>query len=75
MNIIIPTIGKERQKTYSPFLPICPDSGKVLEIPILEIDEKNSWYVRSSTDKKRIVNLPSYEFNTSAIRILLAASG
>ena len=39
MNIIIPTLGKERQKTYSPFLPICPDSGRVLEIPVLEIDK------------------------------------
>jgi len=42
MDIIIPTLGKERQKTYSPFLPICPDTGIVLEIPILDIDEKNS---------------------------------
>ncbi len=42
MNIIIPTLGKERQKTYSPFLPICPESGQVLEIPVLEIDKKNS---------------------------------
>ena len=42
MNIIIPTLGKERQKTYSPFLPICPDTGIVLEIPVLEIDEKSS---------------------------------
>ena len=41
MDIIIPTLGKERQKTYSPFLPICPDTGIVLEIPILELDEKN----------------------------------
>jgi len=41
MNIIIPTIGKERQKTYSPFLPICPTTGAVLEIPVIEIDEKN----------------------------------
>ena len=41
MDIIMPTLGKERQKTYSPFLPICPDTGIVLEIPILDIDEKN----------------------------------
>ena len=40
MNIIIPTLGKERQKTYSPFLPICPDTGVVLEIPVLELDTK-----------------------------------
>ena len=23
-SIIMPTLGKERQETYSPFLPICP---------------------------------------------------
>ncbi len=40
MNIIIPTLGKERQKTYSPFLPICPDTGVVLEIPVSELDRK-----------------------------------
>ena len=41
MNIILPTLGKERQKTYSPFLPICPNTGKVLEIPIKEVNKKN----------------------------------
>ena len=41
MNIILPTLGKDRQKTYSPFLPICPETGIVLEIPIKEIDKKN----------------------------------
>ena len=41
MNIILPTLGDIRKKTYSPFLPICPDTGKVLEIPISEIDKKN----------------------------------
>ncbi len=42
MNIILPTLGKERQKTYSPFLPICPNTGKVLEIPVKEINKENS---------------------------------
>ena len=37
MNIIIPTLGKERQKTYSPFLPICPDTGVVLELSLIHI--------------------------------------
>ena len=41
MEIILPTLGKERQKTYSPFLPICTETGKVLEIPVLEIDSKS----------------------------------
>ena len=42
MNIVLPTLGKERQKTYSPFLPICPETGQVLEIPVKEINEKKS---------------------------------
>ncbi len=41
MNIILPTLGKERQKTYSPFLPICPETGQVLEISVKKIDKKN----------------------------------
>ena len=52
MDIIIPTLGKERQKTYSPFLPICPNTGKVLEIPVLEIDEKNSKIIFDNEGKK-----------------------
>ena len=52
MEIIIPTLGKERQKTYSPFLPICPDTGVVLEIPINEIDVKNSKIIFDNNGKK-----------------------
>ncbi len=52
MDIIIPTLGKERQKTYSPFLPICSDTGIVLEIPVLEIDEKNSKIIFNNNGKK-----------------------
>jgi lysyl-tRNA synthetase class 1 len=52
MNIIIPTLGKERQKTYCPFLPICPDTGHVLEIPVLEIDKTNSKIIFDNSGKK-----------------------
>ena len=52
MDIIIPTLGKERQKTYSPFLPICPDTGIVLEIPVLEVDEKKSKIIFDNFGKK-----------------------
>ena len=52
MNIIIPTLGKERQKTYSPFLPICPDTGQVLEIPVLEINKEKSLIVFDNKGKK-----------------------
>jgi lysyl-tRNA synthetase class 1 len=36
MDIILPTLGPERRATYSPFLPISPTSGKVLQVPTLE---------------------------------------
>ena len=52
MNIIIPTLGKERQKTYSPFLPICPETGFVLEIPIIEINKKKSKIIFDNNGKK-----------------------
>ena len=52
MDIIIPTLGKERQKSYSPFLPICPQTGKVLEIPVIEIDEGNSKIIFDNKGKK-----------------------
>jgi lysyl-tRNA synthetase class 1 len=33
--IMLPTLGEERQATYSPFLPISPTSGRVLQAPTL----------------------------------------
>ena len=52
MEIILPTLGKERQRTYSPFLPICPQTGIVLEIPVLEIDNKNSKIIFDNNGSK-----------------------
>ncbi len=52
MDIIIPTLGKERQKTYSPFLPICPETGNVLEIPVLEILKEKSKIIFDHNGKK-----------------------
>jgi len=52
MDIIIPTLGKERQKTYSPFLPVCPETGKVLEIPVIKIDENNSKIIFDNNGNK-----------------------
>jgi lysyl-tRNA synthetase class 1 len=34
--IMLPTLGEERRATYSPFLPISPRTGKVLQVPTLE---------------------------------------
>jgi len=34
--VMLPTLGEERRATYSPFLPISPKSGRVLQAPTLE---------------------------------------
>ncbi len=38
MKIVLPTLGEERRATYSPFLPLSPRSGKVLQVPLLATD-------------------------------------
>jgi len=35
---VLPVLGPERRETYSPVLPICPETGVVLQVPILEVD-------------------------------------
>ena len=52
MEIILPTLGKERQKTYSPFLPICPETGKVLEVQVKEIKKKEGKIIYENNNKK-----------------------
>ena len=57
MNIILPTLGKERQKTYSPFLPICPETGKVLEIPVKKIIKENSKIIFDHNGKELEISI------------------
>ncbi len=38
MAVILPTLGPERRATYSPFLPVSPSSGRILQVPIVEYD-------------------------------------
>lgn len=38
MDIMLPTLGEERRKTYSPVMPISPTTGAVLQVPIEVID-------------------------------------
>ena len=51
-EIVLPTLGKERQKTYSPFLPVCPETGRVLEVPIIEIKKKEGKIIYQNGNKK-----------------------
>ncbi|MCH8182288.1 MAG: lysine--tRNA ligase [Proteobacteria bacterium] len=38
IGVILPTLGPERRATYSPFLPVCPKTGRVLQLPVIERD-------------------------------------
>ncbi len=38
MKVMLPTLGPERQATYSPFLPVSPKTGRVLYVPMKHVD-------------------------------------
>jgi len=50
INVILPTLGEERRKTYSPFLPVCPKTGVVLQVPVLERDVNAGTIVYEEAD-------------------------
>ncbi len=57
MNVILPTLREERRKTYCPFLPICPKSGKVLEIPLISKDQKTGKIIFDNKGEKIETNI------------------
>jgi lysyl-tRNA synthetase class 1 len=38
LDVMLPTLGEARRKTYSPVLPVSPSSGKVLQVPVEVLD-------------------------------------
>ena len=52
IDVIKPTLGDDRRKTYSPFLPICPKTGTVLQVPIIDWDESAATVIYQDGDKK-----------------------
>lgn len=48
--IMLPTLGEERRATYSPFLPISPKSGRVLQAPTLERNVESGTIVFADED-------------------------
>lgn len=57
MDVMLPTLGAERQATYSPFLPISPISGRVLYVPMKEVNAKDGTVTFAGEDG-RDVTLP-----------------
>ena len=57
MKVMLPTLGPERQATYSPFLPISPISGRILYVPMKEVNPKDGTITFADEDG-RDVTLP-----------------
>ncbi len=59
INIVLPTLGKERRKTYSPFLPICKQTNKVLQAKVLEVDKNKLTikYIHPETNEEVITKI------------------
>ncbi|MEM9469438.1 MAG: lysine--tRNA ligase [Pseudomonadota bacterium] len=51
---VIPILGKERASTYSPFLPVSPSTGKVLQVPILETNAEAGTITFEDEDGSRV---------------------
>jgi lysyl-tRNA synthetase class 1 len=55
MAIMLPSLREERAQTYSPFLPISPRTGIVLQVPILAHDAKAGTITYEDPDTKEQV--------------------
>ncbi len=55
MEIMLPSLREERAQSYSPFLPISPRSGLVLQVPILAHDAKAGTITYEDPDSKEPV--------------------
>ena len=56
-SIMLPTLGKERRKTYSPFLPVCGETGHVLQVPVVERDVDAGTIIYQREDGKLVETL------------------
>jgi lysyl-tRNA synthetase, class I len=51
--VMLPTLGPDRRATYSPFLPVSPKTGRVLQVPTLERDVARGTIVFEDEDGTR----------------------
>ena len=58
MAIMLPSLREERAQTYSPFLPIDPASGVVLQVPVLAHDAKAGTITYEDPRTKKPVTTP-----------------
>jgi len=64
MEIMLPSLREERAATYSPFLPISPRTGVVLQVPILARDAAAGTITYEEPDTGERVTVPVTGGNT-----------
>src|SRR5688500_8859351 len=58
MAIMLPWLREERAATYSPFLPICPRTRRVLYVPIVAHDVKNGTISYDDPETRERITVP-----------------
>jgi lysyl-tRNA synthetase class 1 len=58
MAIMLPSLREERAATYSPFLPVCPRTGVVLQVPIVEHDKAAGTVSYDDPETNELVTVP-----------------
>jgi lysyl-tRNA synthetase, class I len=58
MAIMLPSLREERAQTYSPFLPISPRTGVVLQVPILASDARRGMITYEDPDTGERMSTP-----------------
>jgi len=54
MEIMLPSLREERAASYSPFLPVCQKTGRVLQVPILEHNAAAGTIVYQDEDGSKV---------------------
>jgi len=54
MEIMLPSLREERAASYSPFLPVCQKTGRVLQVPILEHNAEAGTIVYQDEDGSKV---------------------
>ena len=57
-DVILPTLGEERRKTYSPFLPICPETGRVLQAKVISTNPEAGTLIYEDPETEKQVEVP-----------------
>ncbi len=57
MEIMLPSLREERAASYSPFLPVCQKTGRVLQVPVLETNAAAGTIVYQDEDGSKVETL------------------